>query len=157
MSHNCLSALTLFSVFMCAVHAFKCLYRFLGRRRLAMQGSEITHFAVQALFFIPSPLKLYLRMDGPLIEGGPELHLYERTCESSNLCVERGVSRQFARKERSKWKWASCHFAERHSVRWGMEGDRGLKWRKCSVIPALHTSHNMLLAVTCCSLLYIQL
>lgn len=50
MSHNCLSALTLFSVFMCAVHAFKCLYRFLGRLRFAMQVSEITHLAAQAPF-----------------------------------------------------------------------------------------------------------
>lgn len=50
LSYNCLSALTLFSVFMCAVHAFKCLYRFLGRLRLATQVSEITHFAVQASF-----------------------------------------------------------------------------------------------------------
>lgn len=30
-------------------------------------------------------------MDGPLIDGAPELHLYERVCESLNLCVERGV------------------------------------------------------------------
>lgn len=43
---------------------------------------------------------------------------------------ERGTQNVFYKEEVSKGKWASCHFGERHKIRWEKEGAERSDMRK---------------------------